>query len=177
MMQVGLKFGPLLGRSWVDFGAKLSPSWDQVGTRIWKIGVPRRCQKIIENLVTQWYASRPGSWPLKTNNTTAQEHQGDDAALELSPVGPKVWGRIYVDLRLRLVQILCLLSSSFPPPFHPASQICTTCGKNFYFQFRQFVAISSLVILRRADYKHSSSDLPSKGFPELVSKNSFERCI
>ena len=45
MMQVGLVFGPLLERIWVDFGANWVASWIQVGTKIWKIGVPRRCQK------------------------------------------------------------------------------------------------------------------------------------
>ena len=45
MMQVNLEFGPLLGRFWVDFGAKLGPSWSQVGTKIRKMRVPRRCQK------------------------------------------------------------------------------------------------------------------------------------
>ena len=34
MMQVGLEFGPLLGRFLVDFGAKLEPSWSQVGIKI-----------------------------------------------------------------------------------------------------------------------------------------------
>ena len=34
MMQVGLEFGALLGRFWVDFGAKLEVSWTQVGTKI-----------------------------------------------------------------------------------------------------------------------------------------------
>ena len=44
-MQFGLRFGALLERFLVDFGAKLGPSWVQVGTKIWKIGVSRRCQK------------------------------------------------------------------------------------------------------------------------------------
>ena len=44
-MQFGLGFGALLERFLVDFGAKLGPSWAQVGTKIWKIGVSRRCQK------------------------------------------------------------------------------------------------------------------------------------
>ena len=44
-MQFGLGFGPLLERFLVDFGATLGPSWVQVGTKIGKIGVSRRCQK------------------------------------------------------------------------------------------------------------------------------------
>ena len=54
LIQVDLRLERPLGRFW--FGAKLAASWDQVGTRIGKTGVPRRCQKIIENPVTQWYA-------------------------------------------------------------------------------------------------------------------------
>ena len=44
-MQSGLGFGLLLERFLVDFGAKLGPSWVQVGIKIGKIGVSRRCQK------------------------------------------------------------------------------------------------------------------------------------
>ena len=56
-MQVGMM---IMDGSWIDFWSILSSSWgsswDQVGTQIRKIGVPRRGQKIIKNLETQGYA-------------------------------------------------------------------------------------------------------------------------
>ena len=52
-MQFGLGFGAFLERFLADFGAKLGPSWVQVGTKIGKIGVSRRCQKINKKRSTQ----------------------------------------------------------------------------------------------------------------------------
>ena len=51
----------ILDGSWVDFGKILGPSWEaswgQVGTKIRKMRVQRRCQKICRKSVTQVYAS------------------------------------------------------------------------------------------------------------------------
>ena len=68
--------------SWAEFGWILGPSWEaswiQVGTKIGKIGVPRRCQKIIKILGTRGAAMIRCSGPLtyyNTDNTDSTDRQ------------------------------------------------------------------------------------------------------
>ena len=71
------------GRFFIDFGLNLAPSWGsswgQVGTKIGGNGLPRRCQKIIKNLETQWYAMvRSGmrvNLVLAPNSTTRVQEE------------------------------------------------------------------------------------------------------
>ena len=71
--------GWILDGSWVDFWWILGPSWEvswgQVGIKIRYIGIPRRCQKIIEDLETRVEMSNSGPgrfWPLRIFYSTIQ---------------------------------------------------------------------------------------------------------
>ena len=59
-MQVEMDFGWLLERFLVDFGAKLEAKLGQVGTKIPKKRVPRRCLKMYCKKVMQVYAVDAG---------------------------------------------------------------------------------------------------------------------
>ena len=70
----GWMLGWILDGSWIDFWWILGPSWEvswgQVGTKIQENGIPKRCQKIIENLETQrWCRGLRKTWILAPKNT------------------------------------------------------------------------------------------------------------
>ena len=77
-------FGSILDGSWTDFSSILGPSWGaswgQVGTKIWKMGAPRRCQQTYTKMmlkkscrVARWCAVvcgvvQPGGGSVPTIN-------------------------------------------------------------------------------------------------------------
>ena len=70
--KIRCKLGWILDGSWTDLGAILGPSWGaswgQVGTKIWKMGVPRRCQKMSSKTwaqATRDHAGNGGVGPYK----------------------------------------------------------------------------------------------------------------
>ena len=71
----GWMLGWVLDGSWVDFWLVLGPSWEvswgQVGTKIQKKEVPRRCQKIITNLETRGYTGVPRVADVLAPNNTS----------------------------------------------------------------------------------------------------------
>ena len=77
MMQVGLEFGPLLGRFLVDFepklGAKLGPSWHQN----LKNRTPENHQKNDQKKVTRGSRGESVSWPLRILQTQVPQGPRD----------------------------------------------------------------------------------------------------
>ena len=96
------KLGWILDVSWIDFGWIWGPSWEaswgQVGTKIQKMRVPRRGQKMSGKKVMRVIRSKTeerGSGPLKQLKTPLQ---GPNKAIITLHFGLKARWRIYISL-------------------------------------------------------------------------------